>query len=265
MTDAAALWPTANPSPFSPFVSPAGRQAVPRSHSASHRATPGLASLARGDEISAAPIPSPGWAREALRSLFGHDLYRKTGSHFCGIMHLIHPARGGAGSREAGPYVSVQPLGCPRAAIFWRRLHNPFFAHGTAMRAGFASTSAPFPPSPQSRLRAISRIGLRSGDDPGPLANTPAAPRNPRESRAAGQHFRTRGLTWAGPATMGIPAAWWAKPQPLGLGPLLPPRMWPASRQGHRTRTYPGTAILPHMAKSVLSPAPLRGSDCGGV
>ena len=193
MTDAAALWPTANPSPFSPFVSPAGRQAVPRSHSASHRATPGLASLARGDEISAAPIPSPGWAREALRSLFGHDLYRKTGSHFCGIMHLIHPARGGAGSREAGPYVSVQPLGCPRAAIFWRRLHNPFFAHGTAMRAGFASTSAPFPPSPQSRLRAISRIGLRSGDDPGPLANTPAAPRNPRESRAAGQHFRTRG------------------------------------------------------------------------
>ena len=131
------------------------------------------------------------------------------------------------------------------------------------MRAGFASTSSPFPPSPQSRLRAISRIGCEARTIPFP---SPSLRRRRGALARAGRRGSTvepAGLTGR-TCNHGHPSRMVGEAATLGLGPLLPPRMWLLSPGGHRTRTYPGTAILPHEGQVGLKPAPLRGSDWVG-
>ena len=119
---------------------------------------------------------------------------------------------------------------------------------------------------PRSRGCGRSRASAcEAGDDPGHLANTPAAPRSPRESRAAGQRL-------SNPRGHGPDLQPWAS-QPHG-GRSRNPWAWDrysrracgACRQAAIARGLTqAPRSFPTRAKSVLSPAPLRGSDCGGV
>ncbi len=200
--------------------------------------------------------PLAGRAREAMRCLFGHDLCRKTGSHFCGIMHLFRPQKGRRGQPKGWSVYIWQPLGRPRAVIFWlRSAHLPDLARQPPL------------PSPIRVAKAchfhLKRIACRSSAFSPSSSQACARQRRGALKRpGGGTGFPDRALRRR-TCDLRIPAnRWVVAAKPLSAGSLHPPQGWPifANRPrpcGFLRHRNP----FPNVGEPVSSPASLTGKE----
>ena len=100
-----------------------------------------------------------------------------------------------------------------------------------------------------------------TGMIPVPSPTRPAAPRNPRESQAAGQHLSNPRISH-GPDLQPwrIPARMVGEAATPGLGTVTPAaHVAPVARRPSHADFYPGTAILPHESQVGLKPGAPSG------